>query len=210
MEQATILLIDDELRVRGSLEVVLAADFHEDEPGRNRLDNERGGRDRGVAEKIPVAQSWTHAGAPGRPASTDHSITRSARRSGADRIARPTAVAVSSPSPSPRDWLLVSILAEEQLRISSHQARPRATSARLARSPTHRAAHAWPRSSGRGATPPRRREFSMCPQSLAGLAYRIAGGVVLPPNPVASSRLTDECASQHPTRVQPLLSGVHA
>src|SRR6266853_2322142 len=102
------------------------------------------------------------------------------------------------------------MLREEPLRISSHQPRPHATSARLVRSLARRAARASLRIAGRGAKPPSRRESSTCRRSLAGLAYRIAGGVVLPPNPAASSRLTDERASQRPTHVQPLLSVVHA
>jgi len=52
------------------------------------------------------------------------------------RIARPNAVAFSSSSPSTPDWVLVSMLGEEPQRIPSHKARPHATSARPARSPT--------------------------------------------------------------------------
>src|SRR5229473_4798419 len=71
-----------------------------------------------------------------------------------DRIARPSAVAFSSSSPSTPDWVLVSMLGEEPQRISSHQARPHATSARPARSPTRRAAGASVRIAGPGARPP--------------------------------------------------------
>ncbi len=71
-----------------------------------------------------------------------------------DRIARPSAVAFSSSSPSTPDWVLVSMLGEEPQRISSHQARPHATSARSARSPTRRAAGASVRIAGPGARPP--------------------------------------------------------
>ncbi len=43
---------------------------------------------------------------------------------------------LSSSSPSTPDWVLVSMLGEEPQRIPSHKARPHATSARPARSPT--------------------------------------------------------------------------
>ncbi len=48
----------------------------------------------------------------------------------------------------------VSMLGEEPRRISSHQARPHATGARPARSPTRRAAGASVRIAGPGARPP--------------------------------------------------------
>jgi len=64
--------------------------------------------------------------------------------------------------------------------------------------------------SGPDAKPPSLRESSTCRRLLAGLAYRMVWGAVLPPNPVASSRPTDERASQCPIHVQPLLSDVRA
>src|ERR1700730_755268 len=84
---------------------------------------------------------------------------------------RPTAVAVSSSSLLTSDWLLVSMRGEELLRISSHQARPRATSARLVRSPTRRSADGSLRISGLDARPPSLRESSTCRRLLADLAY---------------------------------------
>ncbi len=55
---------------------------------------------------------------------------------------------------------------DEPLRISSHQPRPHATSARLVRPLARRAARASLRIAGRGAKPPSRRESSTCRRSL--------------------------------------------
>jgi hypothetical protein len=86
----------------------------------------------------------------------------------------PTAGAVFPSYPLTSAWLLVSMRGEEQLRISSHQPQPRATSARPARSPIRRAAGASLRTAGPGARPPSLRASSTCRRSLAGLPYRIA------------------------------------
>jgi hypothetical protein len=56
---------------------------------------------------------------------------------------------------------------------------------------------------------PSSRGSSMCRLSLSCLAYWLAGGVVLLPNPMPSSRPTDACAWRRPSHVPPLLSGAH-
>src|SRR4029434_10165020 len=55
--------------------------------------------------------------------------------------------------------------------------------------------------------PPSSRGPSTYRLSLSCLAYRLAGGVVLLPNPMPSSRPTDACAWRRPSHVQPPLSG---
>src|SRR4030095_15619852 len=57
--------------------------------------------------------------------------------------------------------------------------------------------------------PPNSHAFSTCRLSPSCPAYRLVGGVVLPPNPMPSSRLINACAWQRPSPLRFLPSGVH-
>jgi hypothetical protein len=123
-----------------------------------------------------------------------HSITSSARASSKGGIVRPSAFVDSSPYPSLSACLRTWKWAKVELQSFEHPARHRATNAQRVRSPVLRVAGASPRMLDHGAIHPSPRGSSTCQRSLARLPYRRAGGVVLRPNPVASSRLTDAYA----------------
>src|SRR5262245_59812856 len=106
----------------------------------------------------------------------------------------PSAFVGSSSCPSPPPCSGAWRLAAEVLSLSEHPTRRRATSAQLRHSLTPRAVGASPRMSDHGAILPNAREFSTCQQSVACLRYRLVGGVVLRPTPVASSRPSDAYA----------------
>src|SRR5215831_8110941 len=122
---------------------------------------------------------------------------------------RSSGLAGSSSCPLPSACLKAWRLAGAYPQPSEHRAPRRATSAQLVRSLAPRAAGASPRISDHDASPPSPRAFSTCRQLLALLAYRLAEGVVLLPNPVASSRPPDVCAWQRPNHVLPAPSSAH-
>jgi hypothetical protein len=129
-------------------------------------------------------QGWVHS----------YWITPSARASSKGGIVRPSAFVDSSPYPSLSAGLRTWKWAKVELQSFEHPARHRATNAQRVRALVLRGAGASPRMLDHGAIHPSPRGSSTCQRSLARLPCRRAGGVVLRPNPVASSRLTDAYA----------------
>src|SRR5262249_16646137 len=118
-------------------------------------------------------------------------------------MVRPSGLVGLSSYPLPSACLKAWRLAGAHPQLSEHRAPRRATSAQLASSLARLAAGASLRISDHDAIPPSLRASSTCRRSLAYLAYRLAEGVVLLPNPIASSRLPDVCAWRRPIHALP-------
>src|SRR5262245_43847965 len=114
-------------------------------------------------------------------------------------IVRLSAFVDSSSCPSLSPCLAIWREAVKTLSLSEHPARRRATNAQPGHSRARRAFGVSPRTLDRGAILPSPRGSSMCRRSRAGLPYRLVGGVVLRPNPVASSRPSDAYACRRPS-----------
>src|SRR5262249_5491678 len=117
-----------------------------------------------------------------------------AREAGPSGFVTPSAYVDVSSCPSLSPCLALWRVAGKKLSLSEHPARRGAPSAQLVPSLPPRAAGASPRMPDHGAILPNPREFSTCQQSVACLRYRLVGGVVLRPTPVASSRPSDAYA----------------
>ena len=148
---------------------------------------------------------------PGAASARGH--TARSRRNGhvlstADGISGPLVSVRYSLSPSSSAWEKPgqSIAAKPFER----QERPHATSAPRARSPSRRAARAYPQSVDHGARRPNLHGSSTCPRSPDRSACRQAAEAVRRPTRVVIWRPKDASASHHPSRCLCRLSGARA